>query len=361
MSSKLCAVLKEFRQVAEADLVEVGGVIQNFPYKIHAFHDYEKTPDALPSLLTKMRKTSADLYKIAVYARSSLDLLRLLELSLNNPDLIAVSMGEIGSPSRVLAPVFGSPLMYAPLSLEEANAPGQIPLSDLVSIYGFRRLNPNTQIFALLGNPVAHSIGHLFHNEIFQKEKQNAVYVKIPVTKEEIGPFLAQAKYLKFCGFSITMPLKEAVLPFLDHIDDEARQIGAVNTVVLQDGKHHGFNTDGKAALDALGDVQRKKITLLGKGGAARAIAFEAQKRGGVIVQQGYDILINCTPNPMPISSDKIIPNTAVMDLSLKETTLLHEARAKGCSVLNGHPMYVKQALMQQSLWNCLVKLPMQL
>lgn len=351
MSCKLVAVLKESKSVPEADLVEVQGKL-SAPYNIYAIHDFEKTPDNLPDLLREMRKTPADYYKIAAMARSCLDLLRMLELAQANPGLIAISMGEIGKASRVLAPVFASPLTYAPLSLEEANAPGQIPLSDLLSIYNFRRLNRSTKIYALLGHPVSHSIGHIFHNEVFRRENNNAVYVKIPVAKEELGPFLGLAKKLPFCGFSITMPLKEMILPYLDVIDPEAAAIGAVNTVCIKDGQLYGYNTDGKGALDALGEVRGKKIRLLGKGGAAKAIAYEAQKRGGVIVSKDYDILINCTPSPMPIPPTEIISGTVVMDLALKETTLLQEALAKGCRVLTGTPMFVCQANAQQQLWS---------
>ncbi len=352
MSCKLVAVLKEYKESAfGADLLEVGGIL-NAPYKIHAVHDFDKTPDDLPALLTQMRKTPADYYKIAAMAKSGVDLLRMLELSQQNPDLIAISMGEIGQASRVLAPVLGSPLTYAPLSEEESNAPGQIPLPDLLSIYNFRALNRQTKIYALLGNPVLHSMGHIFHNKIFREEKKNCVYVKIPLNKSELSPFLAQIKNLPFFGFSITMPLKTMILPFLDEIDPEASAIGAVNTVVIHEGELYGYNTDGKGALDALGDVEGKKLTLIGKGGAAKAIAFEAVKRGGKIVKDNYDILINCTPNPMPMLREDLLPKTTVMDLSLKQTTLLQEALAKGCRVLNGIPMYVRQALAQQALWS---------
>ena len=79
----------------------------------------------------------------------------------------------------------------------------------------------------------------------------------------------------------MTAPLKEAVLPYVDVLDPEAKAIGAVNTLTFNDGKIYGANTDGNAAVDVLGKVKNKTIVLLGAGGSARAIGYIAHKRGG--------------------------------------------------------------------------------
>lgn len=99
------------------------------------------------------------------------------------------------------------------------------------------------------------------------------------MTKRELPEGLSLLKQLGFRGLSVTMPLKESILPFLDALDPEARSIGAVNTLVLENNQWVGFNTDGKGALNALGNVVGQRIALVGTGGAAKAIAYEAHKR----------------------------------------------------------------------------------
>jgi 3-dehydroquinate dehydratase/shikimate dehydrogenase len=181
------------------------------------------------------------------------------------------------------------------------------------------------------------------------------------------------------------MPLKEHILPLLDHIDDQAKAIGAVNTLLFKEGKISGFNTDGIGALNALEEtcpVKNKKIIFLGAGGAAKAIAFEAKQRGALVTvlnrekqraidlaaqlgcigggidemprytAEGYDFLINCTP-AMPIEPQNILPQAVVMDIVTKpqETVFLKQAQAKGCKIVYGYQMFIEQAIGQFNLW----------
>src|SRR6185437_13162580 len=172
---------------------------------------------------------------------SSLDALRMLEFVRKHSNVIGLCMGELGQITRILAPVVGTPLMYAPIS---APILGQLEYRVLVNTYRFRELDPQTAIYGLIGNPVTQSIGHEFHNRYFQHLKQNAVYVKIPLHLQELEAFLTYAKRLPFQGLSVTMPFKEKIIPFLDEIDPVAKEIGAVNTLLFRAGKIWGYNTD---------------------------------------------------------------------------------------------------------------------
>lgn len=326
---------------------------------IISYHDYEETPEDLEGILATLKQHPAKLYKIATQAKSSLDALRMLEFVRQHKNVIGLCMGELGQITRILAPVVGTPIMYAPLTAQTQTAPGQLEYDVLMSTYHFRELNEATAIYGLIGNPVVQSIGHEFHNRYFQETKHNAVYVKIPLHSHELGAFFDYARRLPFHGLSVTMPLKERILPFLDEIAPQAKEIGAVNTLLFKAGKIWGYNTDAAGALAALGEVNRQKIVILGRGGVAKAIAYATQKAGAAVSCFGrelqatgsYDILINATPSPMPIDPGWILPGKKVMDVGLQETPFLRAAREKGCHCIPGMAMYVHQALAQQQLW----------
>jgi 3-dehydroquinate dehydratase/shikimate dehydrogenase len=329
-------------------------------------HNFEETPADLDQVLAWLQERPADLYKIATTAHSTLDALRMLEFVKNHPGVIGLCMGPLGAITRILAPVVGTPLMYACVD-DTPNPLGQLSVSTLEEVYHFRALNRATRLYGLIGDPVEASIGHRFHNDAFRKAGENAVYLKMAVRPSELKEFLVYAQKLDFKGLSVTMPLKEAILPYLDEIDPEAQAIGAVNTLVFEDGKIKGFNTDGSGALKALGDVAGKKAVVLGAGGASKAIVYALRQAGAEVVAANrslkpgyigldevpnqYDILINATPHPLPLEPAKIVPGSTVMDISINETTLLHEARAKGCVCLSGSLMYRHQAEEQQLKW----------
>ena len=343
---------------------------------ILSYHDFQKTPEDLSALLSEMKRIPADIYKIAAMAHSAIDALLLLECC--GPQVAAMAMGEWGGMTRILAPLFASPLTYASLDDQHASAPGQISAATLVNLYRFRDLKPSTMIYALIGDPVDKSIGHLTHNPVMQTLGMDAVYVKIKVRSEELQDFFTLIRHMPFGGISVTMPLKEAVMPFLDRIDPGAKQIGAVNTIVWEQGQLAGYNTDGIGALDAIEKqscVKGKKIAILGAGGAAKAIAFQAKQRGAQVqivnrdkdkarklaencgYSHGrldtYDILINCTPCSMPVDYEDLLPKTHIMDIMTKPkaTQILQEALKRNCKITYGYEMFVMQAAGQFGLW----------
>ena len=342
---------------------------------IVSYHNFEETPNLEAILkILQMTHPKAHFYKIATMANSTLDSLRMLEFLQRHPGIIGLCMGTFGAITRILAPIFQVPIVYAPLSEEGKNASGQLLVDQLCEIYHFRRLNPETKIYGLIGDPVFQSIGHLFHNEEFRKSGKNAVYLKMVVKPNELSEFFRLAKKLPFAGLSVTAPLKEAVLPFIDVLDPEAAAIGAVNTLTLNNGKVEGCNTDGNAAMDILGDVKDRSIVVLGAGGASKAILYTGLKRGAhvTVVNRtpakaralaslmgcqwsekipAYDILINATSASMPIKKEEIQAGKWVMDVALYPSEFLRIAQEKKCTCLDGFHIYFQQALAQQKKW----------
>jgi shikimate dehydrogenase len=249
-------------------------------------------------------------------------------------------------------------------------------------------INGTTQIYGILGRPVAHSLSPVMHNAAFREFGINAVYVAFPVA--DLANAVAGLKGLNIRGASVTIPVKEDIIPMLDELDPQAAKIGAVNTVVNVDGRLVGYNTDWLGALKALEekiDLAGKRALILGAGGASRAIAFGIMEKGGQVAvtdlekdkalalsrqlwvevvapdyvgQYPADILINATPVGMeprsgdiPIDPDLLARFQVVMDIVYKplETRLLQEAGARGCQVIDGLRMLIHQATEQFTLW----------
>ncbi|CAG0940221.1 partial 3-dehydroquinate dehydratase / shikimate dehydrogenase, partial [Candidatus Brocadiaceae bacterium] len=312
--------------------------------------------------------------------------------------LISFCMGEYGIISRILYKRFGSYLTFAALRKGKESAPGQINIHELLHVYRAQKQEKDTAIYGLIGNPVSHSISPVIHNTLFREMNFNSIYV--PFKVDNVADFIREFRELDVKGYSVTIPHKESVLNHLDAIDPMAKKIGAVNTIVNKDGRLVGYNTDCRAAIQALEDINQvsatgakndrlkgRHVTLLGAGGAARAIAFGLQERGAqvTIVNRNYeraqslardvgclyrefdnlpeiktDILINATPvgmfpsvNETPIDKNQLKPDMIVFDTIYNplETKLLRDAKTQGCKILGGLPMFINQAAAQFELW----------
>lgn len=366
---------------ADTELAFFDRVHELFP-KMHiigSFHDLNGVPEHLDQQLERMHKQQIAHYKIAVQAQSTNDALKVMDFAKGKPHLTCIAMGPDGAISRILAPIIGSEFCYA--AIEEADAPlGQLDLKTLSEIYRFKTLTPKTKIYALLGDPVDQSIGHLFHNQTFGK---GAVYVKLTLDEPELPLFFSLMRQLPFAGFSITMPLKERLKRFMTRYDPAAETIGSVNTILIEEEHFTGYNTDGAGALNVLekrGSVKGKRIALLGAGGTARAIAYEAIQRGASVVALNrtlaraeklsqdlgcgfgcledlvntpYDILINTAPVDLLFDPQSLRPDAIVMDIIYweAETPLLQAAKKRGCQCIGGIEMFEEQARLQQEIW----------
>lgn len=250
-----------------------------------------------------------------------------------------------------------------------------------------RMIDSSTQLYCVLGSPVKHSKSPLIHNNAFSDNRINAVYLAFE--PGDIQAAVASIRTLGIRGASVTLPFKETVMKYLDWIDQEAIEIGAVNTLVHQDGQLKGYNTDAQAAVTPLQafDIKNKTVCIIGAGGAARAVAYGIWKnRGRLIVtnrtaQKGRDladrfqgrfvpwekrgdltadIVINTTPIGMEAFRDEtavpsqcLTPGMVVMDAVYTplNTRLISTARKKGCHVVDGLSMFVAQAAAQFKLW----------
>lgn len=247
----------------------------------------------------------------------------------------------------------------------------------------------------VIGDPVLHSKSPVLHGAMLSALGLDAAYDARVVRRGELPDYLRWARDHGVAGFNATMPHKEDLLPLLDGMDPAARLTGAVNTVCLREGAWVGFNTDGAGALSALGEVlgfdpAGSTVTLLGAGGAAKAVALALAQAGAERVRvcnrtleravelcarhprltpapfdpdtlerlcRGADLLVNCTslgmegcPRQFEGFSflDALPPHGAVFDLIYHpaETELLAQARRRGLRAMNGLPMLVWQAVL---------------
>jgi len=251
-------------------------------------HSISQSRFHVPTVYRQLHATGADVVKFAYMAEDAADIGHAFEfLALARGDrrkAIAIAMGEAGEASRILYRCFGGWATYASIGVGEGAAPGQVPARDLRSLYRADALTSRTRIFGVVGNPVGQSKGIYVHNAVFRQSKADAVYCRFRVRDlrrfvRTILPFMQ--------GCSVTLPHKEKIARYVDIIAAGARAIGAVNTVYRKNGKLMGANTDASAALDAIegvSAVRGKNLLIVGAGGAARAVAYEALQRGARVL-----------------------------------------------------------------------------
>ena len=337
-----------------------------------------------------LRATGADIIKLAYQGEDAFEnhlaFEFLAKAKSDRQPAVAMMLGDAGEPSRVLYKKYGGWATYASSEDGKAAAPGQIPAGLLKTVYQAHELTPSTKVFGVVGNPIKQSKGAFLHNPLFRRARKNAVYCRFQTMDIE--------KFMRFLvphlsGFSVTLPHKQSVMSYLDQVDPAARAIGAVNTVIRRGKKLVGSNSDAPGALDAIEKVVKvggKKMLILGAGGAARAIAYEAKQRGADVVisnrtarkgqdlagefglgfvkwgkfaEAQFDILVNATPIGMVPDIDKtpapksIVRNTIVFDAVYNPpmTRLLREAKSQGAKIIQGTEMYINQAARQAELY----------
>lgn len=252
-------------------------------------------------------------------------------------------------------------------------------------------LNAKTILCGIIGNPVEHSLSPAIHNAAYRESGLNYVYLAFGVN--DVAGAIRGMRALNIRGLSVTVPHKIEVMAYLDEIDPVARQIGAVNTVVNDQGCLKGSNTDWLGfvrSLEVYTPIQDKRVVILGAGGAARAVAFGVKQRNGkltilnrveeVTMAQALaneldcawgdltqldaitaaDIVINATSVGMHphvaqtiIATRHLRPAQIVYDVVYNplETRFLREAKAVGCQVAPGYEMLLLQGVAQFELW----------
>ncbi len=253
-------------------------------------------------------------------------------------------------------------------------------------------INASTRLTGIIGYPVKHSLSPEMHNAAFEYLGLNYCYVAMEVRPENIKYAIEGLKALGFVGVNVTVPHKQAVIPFIDVIDEEAKFIGAINTIKNEQGRLIGYNTDGKGFIQSLKeegiDPSGMEVLILGAGGAARAVGYSlvrkvsrmyiynrTEERGmelavrlkkmnpEVIFTKNLDyckvcdMVINATSvglkdsDPLPIDTDYLTQGQIVYDLIYRETPLLREAKQKGCRVIDGTGMLLHQGAEAFRIW----------
>ncbi|UCG79010.1 MAG: shikimate dehydrogenase [Nitrospirota bacterium] len=253
-------------------------------------------------------------------------------------------------------------------------------------------IDSRTRITGLIGHPVEHSLSPAMHNSAYEHLGLNYCYIALPVHPDSLTRAIEGIRALSFRGVNVTVPHKEMVIRSLEEVDDEALFIGAVNTVVNNDGRLKGYNTDGRGFIRSLEEenihYKDKRIIVLGTGGAARAVCYYLAKEaselylydidiekarslvsdlsdlGGKVFQAestekaaDADIIINATPlglrptDPIPINEGLMAPDMKVIDLIYWDTPLLVAAKDAGCTVMNGLGMLLWQGALAFELW----------
>jgi 3-dehydroquinate dehydratase / shikimate dehydrogenase len=337
---------------------------------IASFHDFGATPANIDAVVDNACAGPGQIAKVATFVNSWTDNSRLFSLLSRRwpKPVIVVGMGEIGQITRVIGPSRGSFLTYA--ASTNASAPGQLSLGEMLDMYRFRRIKSSTKVIGIIGLPVEHSLSPNIHNRAFAASGLDFVYLKFPVP--DVKNFFDNARTIGIEGFSVTIPHKRTVIPFLDEVSAEARDAGAANTVSLRNGQWIGDNTDVhgvRAALASAGlDVTGKTVVILGAGGAAKAAqaALSGAKKVTMLPRREIaetpsyqcDLLINATAVGMfpavdasPINGP--IPAEAVFDMVYNPpiTRLLRSARDQGKTVIRGTTMFLAQAARQFEIW----------
>ncbi|ESQ49410.1 hypothetical protein EUTSA_v10020322mg [Eutrema salsugineum] len=369
-------------------------------------HNYQNTPSVedLSDLAVRIQQAGADIVKIATTAVDITDVARMFHITSNaQVPTIGLVMGERGLISRILCSKFGGYLTFGIIESGKASAPGQPTIKDLLDLYNFRSIGPDTKVYGIIGKPVSHSKSPIVHNQAFKSVDYNGVYVHLLV--DDLPSFLQAYSSSDFAGFSCTMPHKEAAVQCCDEVDPLAKSIGAVNTILRRksDGKLLGYNTDCIGSISAIEDGLRssgnpssapsspsplagKTVVVIGAGGAGKALAYGAKEKGAkvVIANRTYEralelaeaiggkalsltdldnfhpedgmVLANSTSMGMhpnvdetPISKDALKHYALVFDAvyTPRNTRLLQEAEECGAITVSGSEMFVRQAYEQ--------------
>lgn len=261
------------------------------------------------------------------------------------------------------------------------------------------KITSNARPIGLIGHPIEHSYSPKLHNAIYEKYGINNVYLAFDVETEDLQNAIGALKVLSFAGFNVTVPHKQEVLHYLDEVDDEARVIGAVNTVKLDNGRLIGYNTDGLGFISSLNNrghnVKGMNVLVLGAGGSSRSICVYLAKEGvsminihnrtesnaralaehlnkhyistevNVVGKSGLtdlnpDLIINTTSIGMwphtsesPLKNYVFSPNQLVVDIiyNPRQTKFLKDAEDAGCCFVNGLDMLVGQAIKAIEIW----------
>lgn len=344
---------------------------------------------SVQEILDLLETDDCDLVKGAFMVDSISDLHAVLVASRvlmeRGREFILIGMGELGAITRIRTCELGCSFTYASLEKGKEAAPGQL---DLMTLRGLSR----GMITGITGYPLSHSLSPQLHQAAFEHLGMSGMYVRFPADTNELDKLLEIMREMRISGINVTIPHKEAIIPLLDEVDDMARRTGAVNTVLNQNGRLVGLNTDidGVAGTFAAAGIspKGKRALILGAGGAAKACCFflveggaslsvvnRSRERADKLAEQfpgtdvlseeaalraEFDIVINCTPlgmkgfpDELPIDPGIFREGQFVMDTIYNppKTRFMVEAERKGAFTRSGIEMLIYQALSAFEVW----------
>lgn len=382
-------------------------------HRIVSRHDREGTPEDLAEFEDEVRNVmyEGDLIKLVAHAECAEDALALLRhLRKARGGLIAFSTGEAGSFSRVVCRIFGSPFTYAAPAIVPGEpvapltAPGQLRVNDLRAVLPPGGGGDSTAVFAVIGDPVEHSLSPRVHDMALKGARLDAVFVALRV--RDFERFLELVDDPHFRGFAVTAPHKRAAFRAAQARDLDAQATGAANTLLREGQTWRASNTDvvgagetlerawryhverlGKPTLAMGGALGGVHVLVLGAGGAARAAIHAVISRGGRVTvcarrdaeaaqvarelrcasapwssrsTLAYDALVNTTgagslaqPGATPLDAAHLRENVVVLDAVYRplKTPLLAAALERNCTAVPGAEWFVRQAHAQFRLF----------
>ncbi len=367
----------ELEQVAKDRGIEI----------IRSFHDMDKVPADLFSRIEKIAKRG-EIPKAAVTARGIRDVLTIFSAEKQLAHIekkVILSMGDWGIPTRILYKRTGSMFTFAS-PMGTSGASGHLSLDAMKDLYRADQVDAGTKIFGVIGNPVMHTASPRIHNPAYHKLGINAVY--LPFQVDDVRSFFVLADLLGVQGFSVTVPHKQQVLPYLGKISREVKLIGSCNTVVWERECWKGINTDYygflRPIMKDLDDGKIRKAAVIGAGGAARSVVWAlrnhqcsvtilnrtpdkamklAQETGsswGSLEESdkagGSDIIVQTTNVGMspdvqgdPLEKYTFRGNEILYELvyTPETTCIMERARKAGCRLIPGKRMLLGQGVMQ--------------
>ncbi len=372
-----------------------------------SFHDIDgcpADPDAVAGAMDAMDGGAGPaVRKLAMRARTAPEVGRVarwVRQASRRAPVVGVALGEAGQALRVVGGALGSAFgSFAPPPGGAAVAPGQLDAEEVRSrhLRWGRKLLAPVPVHGVIGHPVGHSLSPPMHEAAFRSTGIEACYQAFDVPPSELEAFLMAARLMGAAGLNVTIPHKSAVPPLLDRLRDDARSIGAANTIVSVDGALEGRNTDWLGVIRALreaiphGRLRKRRASVFGAGGAARAVLYALLDEGAAPVvtsrsdrkasrlasefgvehapwsdraRLGGDLLVNATPIGMRGAAaggaeTQAAPDAAIAGHALifdlvyqpRRTRLLRRAEELGKKTVGGLSMLVFQAEAAFEAW----------
>ena len=346
---------------------------------IASHHDFDGTPSA-NDILARLNRMDSDISKGAYTVNSFTDLHNIHHAASSvKKKHVILGMGEMGMITRIRQSLLDNEFTFAYVS--KPTAPGQLSLEEMSG------LNDDCIITGIVGDPVSKSMSPLMHNTAMRKTGVNGIYLKFET--KDLVHIEDVIKEYNIRGVNVTIPHKEKIVEHLDSVDKTSEEVGAVNTIVNDNGKLKGYNTDidgiDKALVTAGFDAKDKRALIMGSGGAARACTFYLMNKGCHVTVTGrnpekakrfsketgcefklkesvavltYDLVVNCTPVGMydegeyPVNMDQLTSHHTVFDMVYgKRTDMIVKAEKAGSVIAHGEDMLAGQGSVSFALW----------